>query len=43
MKILNAIMVRFNPDLEAAEFADQFVVLVLDYIERHQVDFARIE
>ena len=41
--ILNAIMVRFNPDLEAAEFADQFVVLVLDYIERHQVDFARIE
>ena len=41
--ISNAIIVRFNPDLEAVEFTDQVVVLVMDYIEEHQVNFARIE
>ena len=39
----NAINVSFNPDPEATEFADQVVVLVRDYIEKHRADFARIE
>ena len=39
----NAIAVSFNPNPDSAEFADQVVTLVRQYVEKNGADFARLE